>query len=1034
QLKQLGFYYSMKAGVSFGLDDVLVPDEKPALLDNAFNEVTKISDQYANGIITDGERYNKIIDIWTHTTSDVARALFEHLSKSKQGFNSVFMMADSGARGSREQIRQLAGMRGLMAKPQKSMSGQTGEIIESPITANFKEGLSVLEYFISTHGARKGLADTALKTADAGYLTRRLVDVAQDVIVSKYDCGTILGIKISDLKEGEEIIEPLRDRILGRITVDDIYDPQTGELFVESGKEINEEIVDKIDRSIIDTVHIRSPLTCEIKYGVCQLCYGRNLATGKLVTTGEAVGVIAAQSIGEPGTQLTLRTFHIGGAARLATAQSEVKAKTSGTITFSETMKTVSQIDENGFDVLVALGRSGRIEITDDNGLVISKYNVPYGAVLYSKPGDSVLKEQVIFRWDAFSTNILTEYEGTIEFVDIKENETYQEEMDEATGRRHRIVVDSRNRKLNPRINVIESRFSDIAGTVKFGFAKMSVHSKSGKETYNVPYGHLLVSEGSKVKKGTVLAKNIDAVVGELTGTTKFRENKQGNTEITVKGDLKDKTYLIPDDHILLVKDGELVKAKSKLSERTPELEAEFAGKIGIAVNDDGFTEIQLASRSKKSSYIVPEEQLLLVKADESVKKGAKLTGYPDDVVASNEGTLRLESVNIIVEGKNEKKKYAKPEDYTIDISNGDKVKKGVRLFHKKRASYILPVKARLIVDHGEKVNPGDVLVKLPREILKSRDITGGLPRVAELFEARKPKEPAVVTEIDGTVKFGAVKRGIREITIISTDGKTKKTYLIPYGKHVLAHDNDYVDAGERLSEGAIQPHDILRIKGASAVQEYLVNEIQEVYRLQGVRINDKHIEVIVRQMMQRVKIEDPGDTYYLESDLIDKHRFLEENEKISNYGIIEDPGDSKFENGDRIEMYELERLNERLEKQEKKPAKFRPARAATFVSQLLGITQASLSTESFISSASFQETTKVLTEAAIEGKVDHLRGLKENVIIGHLIPAGTGVKKFRGVVVESEVEKEEQARLEALKAREEEELRKEEESVEEQM
>ncbi|MFC1562397.1 DNA-directed RNA polymerase subunit beta', partial [candidate division KSB1 bacterium] len=552
QLKQLGFYYSMKAGVSFGLDDVLVPDEKPALLDNAFNEVTKISDQYANGIITDGERYNKIIDIWTHTTSDVARALFEHLSKSKQGFNSVFMMADSGARGSREQIRQLAGMRGLMAKPQKSMSGQTGEIIESPITANFKEGLSVLEYFISTHGARKGLADTALKTADAGYLTRRLVDVAQDVIVSKYDCGTILGIKISDLKEGEEIIEPLRDRILGRITVDDIYDPQTGELFVESGKEINEEIVDKIDRSIIDTVHIRSPLTCEIKYGVCQLCYGRNLATGKLVTTGEAVGVIAAQSIGEPGTQLTLRTFHIGGAARLATAQSEVKAKTSGTITFSETMKTVSQIDENGFDVLVALGRSGRIEITDDNGLVISKYNVPYGAVLYSKPGDSVLKEQVIFRWDAFSTNILTEYEGTIEFVDIKENETYQEEMDEATGRRHRIVVDSRNRKLNPRINVIESRFSDIAGTVKFGFAKMSVHSKSGKETYNVPYGHLLVSEGSKVKKGTVLAKNIDAVVGELTGTTKFRGNKQGNTEITVKGDLKDKTYLIPDDHILL--------------------------------------------------------------------------------------------------------------------------------------------------------------------------------------------------------------------------------------------------------------------------------------------------------------------------------------------------------------------------------------------------------------------------------------------------------------------------------------------------
>ncbi|MFC1514206.1 DNA-directed RNA polymerase subunit beta', partial [candidate division KSB1 bacterium] len=789
RLKELGFYYAMKGGVSIGIDDVIIPDEKENLIKYAVGEVETIQKQYEQGNITDGERYNKIIDVWTYTTLDVSKALFAKLSTSQGGFNPVFMMADSGARGSKEQIRQLAGMRGLMAKPQKSMIGQTGEIIESPITANFKEGLSVLEYFISTHGARKGLADTALKTADAGYLTRRLVDVAQDVIITQDDCGTIMGLEISDLKEGEEIIEPLYERILGRIAVEDVYDPQTEEMITESGQEIDEAASKRIADSILDTVSIRSVLTCESKFGVCRMCYGRNLATGKVVSIGEAVGVMAAQSIGEPGTQLTLRTFHIGGTAQVGAAQSGVKAKNAGKIEYSSNLKFTNTLDGTDEKIKTALGRNGRIEITDDNNRMVARYSVPYGASILVDNGADVQKGQMIFQWDPYSLVILSEFAGTVKFADLKEGVTYNVELDEHTGLKQRVVVESRNRKINPHILVLD-------------------------------------------------------------------ENEE------------------------------------------------------------------------------------------------------------------------------------------------------------KIANYMIPVKSRLMVDDGQEVEPGKILVKIPRGTLKSKDITGGLPRVAELFEARKPKEPAVVTEIDGNVKFGSIKRGIREITI---QGKsTKKSYLIPYGKHILVHDGDEVMAGERLSEGSVAPHDILRIKGANAVQEYLVNEIQEVYRLQGVKINDKHIETIVRQMLQRVRIEDPGDTYFLEDDLVDKSKFLSDNEKILNYGIVDEPGGSKLNISEMVEIFELDRLNERLKNQEKDPIKYRQARPATFIPQLLGITQASLSTESFISSASFQETTRVLTEAAIEGKIDNLRGLKENVIIGHLIPAGTGIKTLQNIEIISDNDIEEEKLLES--------------------
>ena len=773
-LKQLGFKHAMMSGVTVGVDDVSTPEEKKTLLDVAIKEVNRVQNQYEKGVITDGERYNKIIDIWTHTTSDVAEKLFVHLEEEREGFNPVYMMADSGARGSKEQIRQLAGMRGLMAKPQKKMTGQMGEIIENPITANFREGLSVLEYFISTHGARKGLADTALKTADAGYLTRRLVDVAQDIIITEHDCETILGIRIGDLKEGEEIIEPLRDRIVGRVAAEDIFDLDSGEVIVPANTLIDEEKADRIGTTGLETVRIRSVLTCESKRGVCASCYGRNLATGNLVNIGEAVGVMAAQSIGEPGTQLTLRTFHIGGTASRIAAQSQVAAKYSGQVRLSN-IKSVTQSDSS----VIVVGRNGKLELVDANNRVVAQYTVPYGAQLEVTDGEKVEKGKVVFQWDPYTASIISNYDGYVKYVDLIEKETFREALDETTGLKQRVIIETRNRNLNPQL-------------------------------------HLL-----------------------------------------------------------------------------------------------------------------------------------------DD--------------------------------------NGEKL-----------STYIVPTRANLQVKDGEKVTAGDVLVKIPREIAKTRDITGGLPRVAELFEARKPKEPAVVTEIDGTVKFGEIRRGTRKIIVTSQDAQEEKVYLVPYGKHVLVHEGDFVQAGEKLCEGSIAPEDILNIMGPNRVQEYLVNEIQEVYRLQGVRINDKHIEVIVRQMLQKVRVEDPGDTHYLEGDQVDKISFLAANEKIRDLLVIAEPGDSKFSVDELVQEDEVKKENLKLKEAGKTAATARPTQPATFQPVLLGITKASLTTESFISAASFQETTRVLTDAAIEGKIDKLLGLKENVIMGHLIPAGTGLSHYKSLRVHS--------------------------------
>lgn len=788
ELKELGFIYAMKSGATVGIDDVKIPEEKAALLVKATKNVSTIQKQYEKGVITDGERYNKIIDIWTHTTNDIAEKLFSHLEKERNGFNPIYMMADSGARGSKEQIRQLAGMRGLMAKPQKKMTGQMGEIIEDPITANFREGLTVLEYFISTHGARKGLADTALKTADAGYLTRRLVDVAQDVIISQVDCDTILGIRIGDLKEGEEIIEPLRDRILGRVAAEDVFDPDSQDVIVEAGKLIDEEMADKISNTGIETVRIRSVLTCESKRGVCGACYGRNMATGQMVEIGEAVGVMAAQSIGEPGTQLTLRTFHIGGTASRIAAQSEVVAKQTGRVAF-ENLKSVLHAEGS----VIAVGRNGKLKIIDDNNRTTAHYIVPYGANVVVKEGELVEKGKVVFQWDPYTTSILANNDGVVRYIDLKENVTFREELDETTGLKQSVIIETRNRTLSPQIHVL-----DAAG------------------------------------------------------------EKLGN--------------------------------------------------------------------------------------------------------------------------------------------------------------YILPTRAHLQVTDDQQVKAGDVLAKIPREIAKTRDITGGLPRVAELFEARRPKEPAIVSEIDGVVSFGEIRRGIRKVSVTSKEGEEEKLYLIPYGKHVLVHEGDFVQAGEKLCEGSIAPEDILNIMGPNKVQEYLVNEIQEVYRLQGVRINDKHIEVIVRQMLQKVKVEDPGDTKYLEGDQIDKIIFLDENERIRGYVVVTEPGDSKFEADELVEVDEFEQANTKLKEAEKTSAESRSPKPATFQPLLLGITKASLTTESFISAASFQETTRVLTDASIEGKVDKLLGLKENVIMGHLIPAGTGLSKFKRILISTKkVEEVEDALVETV-------------------
>ncbi len=778
-IKTMGFQFAFRGGLSFNLKDVNIPAEKHELLEQARKEVDEVMNNYNMGFITNNERYNQIIDIWTRINNRLTSHVMHQLSNDNQGFNSVYMMLDSGARGSKEQIRQLAGMRGLMAKPQKSGSG--GEIIENPILSNFKEGLSVLEYFISTHGARKGLADTALKTADAGYLTRRLHDVAQDMVIKHQDCGTLRGMYTTALKDNEDIVEPLYDRILGRTSLHDVYDPLTNELLVAANEDINEEVALTIEESPLEGIEIRSVLTCESPRGVCALCYGRNLASGKRVQMGEAVGVIAAQSIGEPGTQLTLRTFHVGGTASNIAAESQIMAKFDGVIEF-ENIRTV-EYNVEGENVDVVLGRSGEFKIVDPNsGRVIVTNNIPYGSYLFVKEGDKVTKGDKICSWDPYNAVIISEFTGKVDFEAVIEGVTFREESDEQTGHREKVIIDTRDKTKNPVVRIID-------------------------------------------------------------------------------------------------------------------------------------------------------------------KKG---------------GSIR---------------------------------------------EYNIPVGAHIVVDQDEEVKMGEILVKIPRTTGKTRDITGGLPRVTELFEARNPSNPAVITEIDGVVTLGGVKRGNREVTIESRDGQVKK-YLVPLAKHILVQDNDFIKAGMALSDGATSPGDILNIKGPAAVQEYLVNGIQEVYRLQGVKINDKHFETIVHQMMQKVMIDDAGDTRFLEKEAVDRFDFSIENDNIYDKMVVEDPGDSAvLKPGQIISVRRLRDENSQLKRKDLKLAEAREARPATASPMLQGITRASLGTKSFISAASFQETTKVLNEAAIAGKRDNLLGLKENVIVGHLIPSGTGLRDYERIIVGSQEE-----------------------------
>ncbi len=786
-IKNLGFITAYRGGLSFNLDDVIVPDEKDIYVTEGYEQVDEVMESYNMGVITNNERYNQIIDVWTHTNAKLTQTLMKQLSSDNQGFNPVYMMLDSGARGSKEQIRQLSGMRGLMAKPQKSGSAGS-EIIENPILSNFKEGLSVLEYFISTHGARKGLADTALKTADAGYLTRRLVDVSQDVIINEHDCGTLRGLVATAIKKNEEVVETLFERILGRTTVHDVYHPLTGELVVESGEEINEDIAELIEESPIDQVEIRSVLTCESARGVCSKCYGRNLSTGKMVQIGEAVGVIAAQSIGEPGTQLTLRTFHVGGTASNITAESRVIAKYDGRIEIDE-LRTVTRIDpDTGSKVEIVIGRLAELRIIDKNtGISLTTHNIPYGSSLFTRHGEDVSRGDLICQWDPYNALIISEVDGNVRFENVIEGVTYREESDEQTGFREKVIVESRDRTRNP-IVIIEN-------------------PKGEEKTYNLPVG----------------------------------------------------------SH--------------------------------IAINE------------------------------------------------------------------------------------------------------------------GDKVQAGQILVKIPRAVGKSGDITGGLPRVTELFEARNPSNPAVVSEIDGEVTFGKIKRGNREVVITSKAGEVKK-YLVPLSKQILVQENDYVRAGIPLSDGAITPSDILAIKGPTKVQEYIVNEVQEVYRMQGVKINDKHFEIIVRQMMRKVEIIDPGDTKFLEKQIVDKLDFMNENDWIFGKKVITDVGEStSFRQGQIITARKLRDENSILKRKDMKLIEARDAVPATSSQELQGITRAALQTNSFISAASFQETTKVLNEAAIFGRIDELEGLKENVIVGHLIPAGTGIRRYNNLVVGS---KEEYERLTA--------------------
>jgi DNA-directed RNA polymerase subunit beta' len=778
-IKTLGYNMAFKGGLSFNLDNIIVPKQKAELVAKAEEDVLDVMENYHQGFITNNERYNQIIDIWTRTNSRLTQTLMDQLKADRQGFNPIYMMFDSGARGSREQIRQLSGMRGLMAKPQKS-GATTQEIIENPILSNFKEGLSILEYFISTHGARKGLADTALKTADAGYLTRRLVDVAQDVVINSEDCGTLRGIVASALKKNDEVIEPLYDRILGRTSVHDVFVPESDTLIVASGDLITEDVAKEIETQGIEDVEIRSVLTCEMRKGVCAKCYGRNLSTHRPTQIGDAVGVIAAQSIGEPGTQLTLRTFHVGGTASNIADSSDLKAKHSGKLEFEE-LRTIDFKGSDGVEKTIVVGRSGEVRVVDEKtGVILMNANIPYGSDLMISGKASIKKGDVICKWDPYNALIITEVKGKVLFKDMEPGITYREEMDEQTGFDRIVIIESRDKRKNPAIHIVDPK---------------------SKET--------------------------------------MRE-------------------------------------------------------------------------------------------------------------------------------------------------------------------YSLPVGANVTVKNGETVDAGETLVKIPRTSGKSGDITGGLPRVTELFEARNPSNPAVVSEIDGTAAFGTIKRGNREIIITPKSGEPKK-YLVPLSKHILVQQNDFVRAGSPLSDGAITPNDILNIEGPTKVQEYIVNEIQEVYRLQGVKINDKHFEVIVRQMMLKAEIIDAGDTRFLEGQSIHKADIMEANDALYGMMFVRDAGDStEVEAGQIISVRKFRDENSKLKREDKQLIEAREAKPATSTPLLQGITRASLQTQSFISAASFQETTKVLNEAAISGKEDHLLGLKENVIVGHLIPAGTGVRAFQKMIVGS--------------------------------
>ena len=779
-IKNLGYKMAFKGGLSFNLGDVLIPAEKEQMVKEGNEQVQEVMNNYSMGFITNNERYNQIIDIWTHVNSRLSDTLMKQLTADQQGFNPVFMMLDSGARGSKDQIRQLSGMRGLMAKPQKA-GAEGGQIIENPILANFKEGLSVLEYFISTHGARKGLADTALKTADAGYLTRRLVDVAHDVIIHEEDCGTLRGLVCTEVKNNDDVVASLGERILGRVSVHDIIDPTTGEVIVAAGEEINEAAADRINASPIESVEIRSVLTCESKKGVCAKCYGRNLSNNRLVQKGEAVGVIAAQSIGEPGTQLTLRTFHVGGVASNIAAVSSVTSRYEGVLEIDELRTVVTEeLDANGRPVEVVIGRLAEMRIVDPKTkMMLTNANIPYGSKLYFQNGDTVKKGDVICEWDPFNAVIVSEVAGKISFENVIENVTYRVDADEQSGLREKIIIESKDRTKVPEANILDAN-------------------------------------------------------------------------------------------------GQIVK------------------------------------------------------------------------------------------------------------------------------TYALPVGAHLMVEDGDELRAGQIFVKIPRATGGAGDITGGLPRVTELFEARNPSNPAIVSEIDGEVKFGKVKRGNREISVTSKLGEVKK-YLVPLSKQILVQENDYVRAGTPLSDGAITPADILNIMGPTAVQDYIVNEVQDVYRMQGVKINDKHFEVIVRQMMRKVNILDPGDTSFLEQQIVDKRDFREENDRIWGKKVVVDAGDSdSVKPGQIITARQLRDENSALKRRDLKPIEVRDAVPATSEQILQGITRAALQTSSFMSAASFQETTKVLNEAAINGKTDSLEGMKENVICGHLIPAGTGLREYDRLVVGS--------------------------------